>query len=155
MRGGVRCRWVIDHILVDLMPTDERILGFSNRWYSAAIKHAVDDVLPDGQHIARVSAPYFIATKIDAFIGRGNHDFIMSHDFEDLMTVIDGREELIHECMHCDDPQLRGYIAERFSLWLRDRHFMQALPCHLPPDDSSTQRYTILENRIRKLALLG
>jgi predicted nucleotidyltransferase len=154
VHSGVRCRWLIDHIMVDLMPTDEKILGFSNRWYSAAIKHAVDDTLPDGQHISRVSAPYFIATKIEAFLGRGNHDFIMSHDFEDLMAVIDGREELGNECANVHDPQLRGYIAKRFSTWLQDRDFMQAIPCHLPPDDASIQRYSILEARIKRLALL-
>lgn len=27
------CRWRIGEIMVDLMPTDESVLGFSNRWY--------------------------------------------------------------------------------------------------------------------------
>ena len=54
--SGIRCRWVV----VALMPTDEAILGFSNRWYSDAIVHAVDEILPDGQRIRCVTAPYFI-----------------------------------------------------------------------------------------------
>jgi len=151
--GGIRCRWMIDHTLVDLMPTDEKILGFSNRWYSAAIKHAVDDLLPDGQRISRANAPYFIATKIEAFLGRGNHDFIMSHDFEDLMAVVDGRVELMDECTK-SDVSLRSFIAHTFSSWLNDREFIQALPCHLPPDDTSIHRYTILEERIKRLGSL-
>ena len=27
------CRWVCEGMKLDVMPTDERILGFSNRWY--------------------------------------------------------------------------------------------------------------------------
>src|ERR1700674_1176556 len=27
------CRWTIDGMKLDVMPIDERILGFSNRWY--------------------------------------------------------------------------------------------------------------------------
>lgn len=30
----VICRWSIANVLVDIMPADEAILGFSNRWYS-------------------------------------------------------------------------------------------------------------------------
>jgi len=28
------CRWLVDRIAVDVMPTDGSILGFSNRWYT-------------------------------------------------------------------------------------------------------------------------
>jgi hypothetical protein len=34
------CRWLVDAIRVDIMPTQEDILGFSNRWYLPAIKNA-------------------------------------------------------------------------------------------------------------------
>ena len=35
------CRWISGDIILDIMPTDERILGFGNQWYSPAIQHAV------------------------------------------------------------------------------------------------------------------
>lgn len=35
------CRWHYDNLIVDVMPTDEKILGFSNRWYKAAIQNAM------------------------------------------------------------------------------------------------------------------
>src|SRR5690606_31104682 len=34
-QGGPICRWLVEGLKVDLMPTDDTILGFSNRWYSA------------------------------------------------------------------------------------------------------------------------
>jgi hypothetical protein len=38
--GAPICRWLIDHMKLDVMPTDETILGFSNRWYKPAIESA-------------------------------------------------------------------------------------------------------------------
>ena len=51
------------------MPIDEAILGFSNRWYKAAIKDAFDVALPGGIVIRVVSPAYFLATKFEAFAG--------------------------------------------------------------------------------------
>ena len=33
----VICRWFYDDVILDVMPTDEAILGFGNRWYKQAI----------------------------------------------------------------------------------------------------------------------
>jgi hypothetical protein len=38
--GAPICRWLIDQMKLDVMPTDETILGFSNRWYNPAIEAA-------------------------------------------------------------------------------------------------------------------
>jgi hypothetical protein len=34
------CRWKCEDVRFDVMPTDERMLGFSNRWYSLASRLA-------------------------------------------------------------------------------------------------------------------
>jgi hypothetical protein len=34
------CRWRYQDLVIDVMPTDERVLGFSNRWYAPAIASA-------------------------------------------------------------------------------------------------------------------
>lgn len=36
------CRWSIDNLIVDLMPVDAGILGFSNKWYRPAVEHAMN-----------------------------------------------------------------------------------------------------------------
>jgi hypothetical protein len=38
--GAPLCRWTIDGITVDVMPTSAEILGFGNIWYSDAIAHS-------------------------------------------------------------------------------------------------------------------
>lgn len=149
--SGIRCRWLSGDLIVDLMPTDEAILGFSNRWYGDAMVHAIEITLPDGVSIRHVTAPYFVATKIEAFIGRGNGDFLASHDFEDIVTVIDGREELHAEVMSSEDT-LRSFIGRTFKQWTEHRDLFVALAGHLPPDSESQKRYDLLEHRIRALA---
>lgn len=94
--GAPLCRWRGENVLVDVMPTDERILGFSNRWYPVAINTA--QVIDIGRNAARiVTPPLFVATKLEAFHGRGAGDVFRSHDLEDIAAVVDGREELIDE----------------------------------------------------------
>ena len=36
-QGAPICRWIYKDIKVDVMPTDEDILGFSNKWYNDGI----------------------------------------------------------------------------------------------------------------------
>ena len=50
-----------------------------------------------GPEIRIVTAPYFLATKLEAFKGRGKGDFLGSHDLEDFVSVVDGREALLLE----------------------------------------------------------
>ena len=90
------------------MPTDPKILGFGNRWYQAAMEHSEKIQLPNDKAIQMVSAPYFLITKLEAFDGRGNGDYLLSHDIEDLIAVLDGRPETIDE--NADVLFLRTFI---------------------------------------------
>jgi hypothetical protein len=38
--GAPLCRWVHTKAILDIMPLDEKILGFSDRWYAAAMESA-------------------------------------------------------------------------------------------------------------------
>ena len=55
--GAPICRWHVQDVEVDLMPTDERILGFSNRWYPAAVASASSIALPSGRRIRVACLP--------------------------------------------------------------------------------------------------
>ena len=110
---GVICRWKKGDHKLDVMPTDESILGFSNRWYRHAIHHA-DQVTVEGVKIRVVSAPCFIATKLEAFQSRGEGDAWQSADLEDVIAVIDGRSEIVEE-VATREGELREYLTEQFS----------------------------------------
>ncbi|MBK8286977.1 MAG: hypothetical protein IPK97_20100 [Ahniella sp.] len=98
-------------LIVDFMPNDEKILGFSNRWYTAALMNAVDHALSSGEIIRVVAPAHFLGTKIEAWRGRGNNDPLSSQDVEDILNVIDGRSSLISEVEQAE-PELRHAIAE-------------------------------------------
>lgn len=105
-------------LIVDFMPDDAAILGFTNRWYSDALGSARNHALPDGTIIRVVLPAYFVATKLAAYQGRGNNDPLASRDIEDLLSVIDGRESLLIE-LQAANPLLRQVVAEQI------RHLLQ------------------------------
>jgi predicted nucleotidyltransferase len=93
------------------MPTDERVLGFSNRWYPVATVTALPLTLPSGTRIRLISAPAFLATKFEAFATRGSNDIMASHDFEDIINVLDGRPGIETEIADAGG-ELATYLAE-------------------------------------------
>jgi len=148
------CRWRVDKVAVDVMPTLEKILGFSNRWYPLALKTAIPVALPSGVLIRLVQAPVFLGTKLEAFEGRGNNDYLFSHDLGDLLSVVDGRDTLVAECRH-SDPALQAYLGDRVAQLLATPAFLEALPGHLPGDTASQERLPDLEAKLRRLAKLA
>jgi hypothetical protein len=150
--GAPRCRWISGDLIVDLMPTDPAILGFSNRWYSPALENAQKTQI--GNHeILVITAPYFLATKLEAFHGRGKNDF-SSHDLEDVVTVIDGRPELVAE-VRLAPADLQKHLSDEFGALLSNRDFLDALPGHLLPDAASQQRAGLVRGRMKQLVLEG
>lgn len=147
------CRWRIGNVAVDVMPTLEKILGFSNRWYPLALATAQPIALPSGRVIRLLPAPVFLATKLEAFDGRGKGDFLSSHDLEDLLAVIDGRASLLEEC-RVSPPELRAYLATRLAALLATRDFMDALSGHLPGDAASQARLPELHDKLHRISEL-
>lgn len=151
--GAPLCRWVKDQTILDVMPLDARILGFSNRWYRPAMERSMSVAIGKQQLQTRmITAPYFIATKFEAFNGRGNRDFMGSHDLEDVMAVVDGRESLASEVSQ-ESEELRGFIRDEVSNLLHDANFVDALPGYLLPDAVSQARLLLVRSRL--IGLLG
>lgn len=98
-----------------------------------------------------LTAPYFLATEFGAFKGRGNQDYLLSKDMEDIITILDGRPEIIDEIQQAA-KELRSYLSDAFSELLNKRQFTDALPGHLPPDKASQSRLPIILNRIDSIS---
>jgi predicted nucleotidyltransferase len=145
------CRWLVDVIKVDIMPTQEDILGFSNRWYLPAIKNADHIELENELTIKLVSPPYFLATKIDAFKGRGGGDYMASHDMEDIITILDGRPEIVSEIRSSSDD-LKVFLSQTFRTLLANDEFLESIPGHLAPDRASQARLPLLIKRLQEIA---
>jgi hypothetical protein len=151
--GAPLCRWVHHGTILDLMPLDEKILGFSNRWYRAAMKSSVTQRLSDDLEIRIVTAPFFIVTKLEAFRGRGKGDFFGSRDLEDMIAVVDGRAALVAE-VQAGGAELGAYLRAAIKGLLAAPGFLDALPGYLLPDATSQSRMMIVLQRLQKFASL-
>lgn len=150
--GAAACRWRHEDASVDVMPTDRAVLGFSNSWFAPAMATAQRMTIA-GLPVRMVTPAHFVATKLEAFHGRGQADVITSSDLEDVVLVVDGRPQLLDEIERADH-QVRGFIAREVGALLDSRRFTDSLGGFLPPDRASQQRRPLLEKRLSAIASL-
>jgi hypothetical protein len=153
VESGVICRF--EHpatgLILDVMPTEPAILGFENRWQGEAFLHAQQFPLPNGTRIKVVEPPYLLATKLDAFRSRGDQDFLGSRDFSDVVSLLDGREELIDEVKGSGE-KLRGYVAGQLRELSSNPEFDRGLEGALPSSPESRERVDrVLWPRVKEL----
>lgn len=118
--GAPICRVrTTDGLVLDVMPLDEKILGFTNRWYPYAIETAWPVALEEGLTIRVISAPAFLATKWEAFGSRGGHNMLMSHDIEDIVALVAGRPSVVAE-VQASISDVRSFIMTQTKQLLDD-----------------------------------
>src|SRR5690348_10121896 len=149
--GAPLCRWCQQTTTLDVMPLDEKILGFKNRWYGPAMETAQEAELEPGLKILMVSPVYFCATKLEAFGDRGKNDYAGSRDLEDLIAVVDGRAELVGE-IQAVQGEVRSYLAKNIAKLVGTRGFEDALPGHLARDPASQERVATVMARLKQIA---
>ncbi len=138
-------------MILDVMPTDQRILGFGNCWYKAAIRHAERIKLAEERAINVVSVPYFLATKLEAFRSRGKSDFLGSHDLEDVLSVFDGCQVVVN-AVERSDKAIKAYLAQQCRILLSDAYFHDALAGHLNYGAVLEDRVNIVLERMEKIS---
>jgi hypothetical protein len=100
-----------------------------------------------------VTAPYFVATKLEAFRGRGQGDLFASKDLEDVVTVVDGRPGLLGEVAR-EPSGLVAYLQEEFGQLMANPRFVDALSGYLLPDAVSQSRIRLVMERLHQLLAL-
>ena len=130
--SGIICRWIYQGITVDIMPDDERILGFSNRWYRKGMTNRIDYVLPNKETIHIFPVTYYLATKLEAIASRGGCDLRLSHDFEDFIFVLNGCTTIEQELHNISDKELRSYLTQKFCELRNNPNIEECIRCALP-----------------------
>lgn len=134
IESGIRCRYLVRHkpedIVVDIMPTNEVHMGFKNRWYPDGFKHSMNYEISANKSVKILTAPYFIATKLEAFKGRGGDNGIISHDFEDIVYVLEHRYSIWDELQVADDG-VKKYLKAEFEALLSHQDFEEWLDYHV------------------------
>lgn len=55
---------------------------------------------------------------------------MLSHDFEDIIAILDGRPEIVEE-INIASTNIKEYLIEFFNKVLYDNNFFDALPGHM------------------------
>ncbi len=147
--GAVICRYRHPAgVVLDVMPIDAEVLGFGNRWYAEGVVTAGTLTLPSGAWIRGLRPPWLVATKLEAYEGRGHDDPMSSADLEDVVRLVDGREELRAEIAEAPEA-LRHYVAMGLSRLADRRDFDESIEAALPPDAGSQARALLVPQRWR------
>jgi len=143
MESGIICRYKIQGIIVDVMPTSGKPLGFTNKWYPDGHKNAVDYKIDERTTVKIFSAPYFIASKLEAFKGRGKNDGRTSSDFEDIVFVLENRRTIWVELAN-SHSELKQYLKAEFQKFLKTPFFAEWIDGHVSRG-STPATYSIIE----------
>ena len=125
------CRWVYKDIKVDLMPTDEAVLGFTNIWYPDGINHKIIKTLPNGVNIFVFDSVYYLASKFEAHKSRGGSDLRQSHDFEDIIYIMDNCSTVLDD-INNSHKKVQDYLKNEYSVLLKNPNITEGVESALP-----------------------
>lgn len=137
-------RYRVQGISVDVMPTEPEILGFSNQWYPEGFRYAEDHALDTALTIRLFTPVYFVASKLEAFKGRGEGDFWGSSDFEDLVYVFDNAPDLDQRLKE-GSLAVQAYLHEEFTQLLNNPDVEDGILGHVEQRYASARTRRILE----------
>lgn len=130
IESSVVCRFKIAGVVVDVMPTNDPSIGFTNKWYPEGFKQSVMFTIDQKNTIKILSAPYFLATKLEAFKSRGKGNGRTSHDFEDIVFVLENRSSIWEE-MNSLNGEIKAYLKHEFLLLLNNSNIPEWIDCHV------------------------
>ena len=128
-------------------------LGMNSRWFPEAIQFSNVTDLGEGCSAKVITAPLFIATKLEAFKDRGKGDFYASHDLEDIITATDGRASIVDDIASAPRG-VRQFIADAFGGFLKEPDFYNAFPGHISSFVGAQQRASLVMQRVVAIASL-
>lgn len=131
-QGQSICSYKFEKIAIDIMPAEDSSIGVSNKWYKPGFKYLQQVKLPEGISINILPSPYFLATKIEAFKDRGQNDFYGSHDFEDIIYLIDNRTTIVEEIL-ASEEEVKQYIKQELTAIKNHPQASEILAMHIHP----------------------
>jgi len=138
------CRWLYKQILIDIMPSNDEILGFSNKWYIVGIKNKVAQLLPNGIMIYIFPPEIYLASKMEAFNNRGRKDLRQSRDFEDIIYVLYNNPDIL-SILSNSSELVKEYLKSQFQSLTSRNDISEGIESALPYSAESDSVEKILE----------
>jgi len=145
--SGIICRYKYGSTIVDIVPTIEAPMGFTNRWYAEGFTNAVDYTIDELHTIKILTVPYFLATKLEAYKSRGKGDGRMSRDFEDIVFVLENRTAVWAE-LDVMQGSIKDYLKESFAELLKNPNIYEWVDSHV--ERGSPPQTTEIISALRK-----
>tara|TARA_B110000211_G_C13941134_1_gene491720 strand:- start:54 stop:743 length:690 start_codon:yes stop_codon:yes gene_type:complete len=121
----VVCRFRFEDVKVDVMSTKPVGWAPANKWFDLGFDKAKTYSI-DGIEIRILSLPYFLATKFSAFNDRGGNDARYSHDFEDIVYLLNYIKNLAFQ-LEGIAPELKSFLIQEFEKVLSDQVKQEAI----------------------------
>lgn len=151
-KGAPICRKIYKGVVVDFMPVNPDILGFSNRWYADGITNKKSIMLPDGTNIFILSVEYYLATKFEAMNNRSGNDIRGSQDWEDIVYILDNCGNIVLCVNKSANPILSAHLKEQFANLLNNNNIKENIFSALSYNAEEEYINKIL-NLIKELAI--
>ena len=151
-KGAPICRWIYQAIKVDVMPADENVLGFNNHWYPGGVGHKISKTLPNDTEIFVFPPEYYLASKFEAHNDRGGNDLRQSHDFEDIIYILDNCTSIFEDIRNADED-VKNYLKTECESLLENDGLSEGIESALPYG-SDSERVEIIETLIFEIAAL-
>lgn len=138
---AVMCRFIYDDVLIDFIPYEHTPLCPTNRWLKPGFEKAFPILI--GNHKIRIlPVSLFLATKWEAFKNRGR-DPRTSHDFEDIIYVIDNNRDLISDVDKAK-KDVRLFLKEMCKEILFHPSQNEIIECHINPFTAKERRKLLI-----------
>lgn len=144
----VICRFRYRGIKVDVMSTTEVGWAPANPWFEPGFQVAKTVEIED-KKIKILPLPYFLATKLAAFKSRGGRDPRMSHDFEDVVYLLNYTSDFSDQILD-SDRAVQVFLKEEFQLILEKNNMQEAIIGNLYHEDQMVRFERIIEE-LKKL----
>lgn len=125
------------------MPSRADILGFENEWQKCSDPARRGPRASLWRHHSSRTAGLHARDEARGLQGQGKRRLPWERDFADIVTLIDGRPELLQEVATAD-PDVRTYIASEVGRILKEPRLMDGLAGAMRGDAASDERVDVV-----------
>lgn len=144
----VICRFRYEDVKVDVMNTKAIGWAPANPWFALGFDNRLHLEI-EGQPIFIIPLPYFLATKFAAYNSRGKNEPRTSHDFEDIIYVIDNRTDLVEQILSANNT-IKPFLKSEFKNILIDKVKQEAVAGNLFYE-SRDERYAMIIEKLNQI----
>lgn len=144
----VICRFRYEDVKVDVMSTKEVGWAPANPWFGPGFNY-VEKINIQDKIINVLPLSYFLATKFTAFHNRGENEARTSHDFEDIVYILDNRTDLVMAILKAPDD-VKKYLKKEFIALLGSNNMKEAIIANLYYE-TQPERFEMIIEKLKKI----